>query len=522
MLATVLFYAPISLFGVWRWTYWLTRKTVSKLYRPRHTVWPRGKKRLSVSVITPVYNENERLFKQAIESWIANGVKEIIAVVDKSNVRIIAEFERRYFQHPRVHCRLVVTPKAGKRAALCDGISRATGDLLALVDSDTVWGEGVVEKALPHFLDRAIGGITVAQRISNPDTISNVLFDILLWTRYSEEVPFLLGVGRVFNTLSGRTAIYRREALLNKNHDNLHALRHEFFFATRAISGDDKRLTHLILEQGWQIGYAQGATVYTEGLNTMATFWKQRLRWTRNSWRADLRAISRGWVLKHPALAVFMIDRFIQPFFMLIGPVALVLLIVNRLWLGAAILVFWWLVSRTIRLFEYFKAHPRRLVYLPAYIIYNYLNALVKIYALVTIVEHTWATRWHKTRLQGQTLSSYLLKAGGAMAIIVFLVTVYGFLNRASLETAANIPTPVAVAAMEIEEANSNLLAIKGEVLPPPKIVLPTKVQHYIVQTGDTMSGLSKRLGIPINQLKKLNGIDDSDLIFSGQEILYY
>src|SRR5204862_4311574 len=131
------------------------------------------------------------------------------------------------------------------------GIEMASGDLIALVDSDTIWDDHVTEKVVPFFEKPTMGGVTVAQRISNPHSIGNVLFDILLWTRYREEVPFLLGVGKVFNTLSGRTAFYRRQALLDPEFNNMHDLRHEWFLGSRAVSGDDKRLSHLVIRQGW-------------------------------------------------------------------------------------------------------------------------------------------------------------------------------------------------------------------------------------------------------------------------------
>ena len=289
-----LLYIPLSVIGLWRWSYWLIRRLGAASYRPDLPWRPTSAPRLSVSVVTPVYNEDPDLFDKAVRSWQRNGVDEIIAVIDKSNVQHIVRCQRDYVDDhtSKTRFRLVVTPKPGKRAALCDGIELATGELIALVDSDTVWADDVLRRTVPYFANGAIGGATVAQRISNPTTVGNVLFDILLWTRYREEVPFLLGVGRVFNTLSGRTAFYRREALLNPDHDNMHALRHEFFMGARAVSGDDKRLSHLIIRQGWETAYVLDTCVYTPGLGSLGAFLKQRLRWTRNSWRADLKAVA--------------------------------------------------------------------------------------------------------------------------------------------------------------------------------------------------------------------------------------
>ncbi|HEX5796855.1 MAG TPA: glycosyltransferase [Candidatus Saccharimonadales bacterium] len=524
MLKTLLIYLPLSIIGLWRWTFWLIRVAGARMYRPRYTRWPHGKAKLSVSVVTPVYNEDEKLFKMAVDSWINNGVNEIIAVIDKANKKLITDFHRRYGKVPQVKTKLIVTPKKGKRAALCDGIMHAKGDIIVLADSDTIWDKDVVRNTLPHFLDEGIGGATVTQRISNPHTLSNVLFDILLWTRYKEEVPFMLGLGRVFNTLSGRTAFYRREALLNDEYDNLHDLRHEKFFRTRGVSGDDKRLTHLILEQGWHISFVNNATVYTAGLNNMKSFLKQRLRWVRNSWRADLRALKRGWVMQHPVLAIHMIDRFIQPFFMLLGPVAFVTAIIIQQWPVAIILGLWWLISRLIRLFGYFRLYPRRLVYLPAYIIYSYINALTKIYALATLLEQGWVTRWHKSRMKKHILRKVTTPMVGMAALVLLLTGLLNFVKQVNVESGASLDIPPAVNAAEFSFDEQELVFIGIPTQPelPNGAVLPTEVKTYVIRPGDTINSLSAKFGMSIPDIKRLNGISDPDKISAGQTILYY
>lgn len=519
---TLLIYLPLSAIGVWRWSYWIVRRAAAATYKPEYDAWPDMVDKPSVSVVTPVYNEDPDVFEQALQSWIKNGATEIVAVIDKTNTHQILDFDKRYVPRKDVRCTLVVTPKPGKRAALCDGIVRAQGDIIALVDSDTIWGDAVLEKALPYFLNERVGGVTVAQRIQNPRTTSDMLFDILLWTRYKEEVPFLLVVGKAFNTLSGRTAFYRKKAILNPDYDNVHALRHELFLGTRGISGDDKRLTHLILQQGWLVQYALGATVLTPGLGNMKKFMKQRLRWTRNSWRADLRAVGSGWVWQHPALALFMIDRFMQPFFMLIGPVTCVIAVVAHDWLSVGILVAWWFFSRTVRLFGYFREKPKRLVYLPAYIVYTYVNAIIKIYALATIVEHSWATRWHKARLHKKSARKILTIGLGSLAVMLFLSSVYVFVMKIIDETGATIKTPIAV---EPSEFNSSLSFVSDSPnIPnlPPNAVLPTEVKVYTVQPGETLSGISVKIGMSVDLIKKINSLTSVNKINPGQTLLYY
>ncbi len=523
MLDVLLVYVPLTIIGLWRWSYWLVRAIGASLYR-RQTkpLLIRGQK-FTTSVVTPVYNEDPKIFRAALDSWIANGVDEIIAVIDKTNARLIVEFERHYVRGDhKTKCRLIVTPKPGKRAALCDGISRSKGDLIALADSDTSWSKNVVSEAAAQFNNPAIGGVTVPQRISNPKTTSNVLFDIMLWDRYHTEVPFLLAVGGVFNTLSGRTALYRRDTLLNSMYDNLHHLRHEFFLGTRGISGDDKRLTHLILEQGWKVGFASGASVYTTGLSRMPIFLKQRLRWIRNSWRAEFRAMKRGWVWRFPVLAYFIIDRFFLPFFMLLGPVALVVLVANHRWLLAGILIGWWVISRFIKLYGYFRRHPKRLIYLPAYIIYSYVNALLKIYAIATIVEHNWVTRWHKSRNRKSFLRKTVLAGSGTAAIVLVVFGTFAYANRLAKSAALSVSRPAAVSQGEFKAPAELAAKSSPSASTPSGAVFPDEVKIYIAKPGDTLSSIGDSFGISYQTLKKLNGIIDPDKINPGQKIFYY
>ncbi len=519
----LLAYIPISIIGMWRWTFWVIRRVAAAMYRPNVGTWPKGTPRPTVTIVTPVYNEDPAFFEQALQSWVKNGVDEIIAVIDKTNTHLIVDFEHRYVRNKslKTKCKLIVQPTKGKRAGLCDGIGQAKGDLIALVDSDTIWDDDVLEKTLPYFLNKQIGGATLTQRVKDPDNMATVIFDMMLWSRYQEEIPSLLGVGKAFNTLSGRTAFYRREAIFAEDHDNVHNLRHEFFLGTRSISGDDKRLTHLILEQGWHVAYVVGPKVSTSGMRSLRQFLKQRLRWTRNSWRGDLRAIGRGWIWRHPALAIFRIDSFVQPFVMLIGPVVFTFAIVKHDWVFAGILLAWWLLSRTIKLFGYFRAHPGRVIYLPAYILMAYVNAIIKIYALATLVEHSWATRW--TRVQTKKLMRKAYTVGsGVVVLALFFAGVIAFVSYSRQRAAANVAVqaPVETAAF----TNDIDFASKAPLVPvvPPNAVMAGGVKQYIVVRGDTLTELANRFGVTVQEIKKLNGMRDPDLLEVGQVLIYY
>ena len=86
------FYLPLGIIGFWRWGTWLVRKLVSTFYKPSRQAY-----QASVSVVTPVYNEDPEVFRQALASWRANSPLEIIAVIDHTDKRCIEKFEE--FSH---------------------------------------------------------------------------------------------------------------------------------------------------------------------------------------------------------------------------------------------------------------------------------------------------------------------------------------------------------------------------------------------------------------------------------------
>ena len=67
LLKNLLLYVPLSLIGVWRWTYWIVRRVMAATYRPKFDKWPDDQPRPTVSVVTPVYNEDPATFEEAMQ-----------------------------------------------------------------------------------------------------------------------------------------------------------------------------------------------------------------------------------------------------------------------------------------------------------------------------------------------------------------------------------------------------------------------------------------------------------------------
>jgi len=418
--AILLFYLPLGVIGAWRWGVWLFRRLVTLLYRPINKPYNAG-----VSVITPVYNENPEVFRQALQSWQANDPQEIIAVIDHTDTRCIQEF--REFAKQYSEAKLIITEIPGKRPALADGIKAAKGKIVALVDSDTIWEESLLDKALPPFSDPQVGGIATRQNVLEPKTMAQRIFDIQLDLRYLHEVPFLAAKSDALTCLSGRTALYRSEAILPFVDDMVN----ETFMGKPCIGGDDKRLTYLIEAAGWKARYQRSAQVYTPGATKLSTLFKQRTRWSRNTWRADLRALWQGWGWKHPFLAFHLVDRMICPFTLTLSLAYFLVSLFSKMWLPVAILLVWYVLSRGVKILPHLLRRPADVVLLPAYVFVNFATAIIRIYSLLTLNHQDWITRRDNLRAPRTGRHNLVLARAGTLAIIASLCLITAYFRGA-------------------------------------------------------------------------------------------
>ena len=373
---------PIGALGAWRWLMWLAKRVPALFYRPIQNDFD-----CTATIVTPVYMEDPRLFRLAIESWIANRPDRIIAVVDVTDQACMA-IAREYDEID-----VIPTDVPGKRPALALGVDATKTDLVVLVDSDVIWEPDVLRKIKMPFADPQIGGVGTRQNMYPTDgarpTLWERIADIYLDIRYADEVPATTRWGRAVSCLSGRTAAYRTRPLQRLRE----AFLSETFLGTLCMSGDDKRYTCLILQLGYRTWNQLDARVYSTFKPDFKGFVNQRIRWSRNSFRSDLRALWQGWVWRHPYLALMLVDKTVAPFTLLLGPVVLAVSAAVGHWRLVAALLAWWLISRTVKILPHLRRRPADLLIVPIFIGVTYYMSLIKTYALCTLTQHKWLTR---------------------------------------------------------------------------------------------------------------------------------
>jgi cellulose synthase/poly-beta-1,6-N-acetylglucosamine synthase-like glycosyltransferase len=412
-------YLPLGAIGFWRWSVWLFKKSTSFLYKPKI---PSDDIHLhKYSIITPVYNEDPKTFDQAIRSWIRNEPDEIIGVIDQTDNRCIEVFQS--IAKDYTFMKLIIATKPGKRPALAEGIKEARNKIVALVDSDTIWAENIRKSILVPFDDPLIGGVTTRQHPIERRTLWQKITDIFWDMRNYYDLPAQTAMGQALSCLSGRTSLYRKDIIT----EDLDIFLNEIVLGRKKESGEDKCLTRIVQSKGWKTYYQSNAVIYSYAAPDFKTFWSQRLRWSRNSHNSDLISLWEGWAWKHPFLAFHIIDRFISIFTLFFGPIFFgIALYLNHYILAVSILLLW-MIGRGIKILPHLKRHPKDIILLPVYVIINFMIAIIKLYALVTIRDQKWIRSKNRKSVTStfKKIKNFILTSeiiGSLVFIIIFIV----------------------------------------------------------------------------------------------------
>ncbi|OZV83201.1 glycosyl transferase family 2 [Micromonospora echinospora] len=421
-----------ALFMIMIWALWLMRVVLASSYKPWTAPYA-----TTTSVIIPVVDEPEELFRSVLDRILEQRPTEVIVVINGPRnatlEKICAE----------VGVRWAWTEIAGKRNALQVGVGMATGDIAVLVDSDTIWTRGTLPELIKPFRDPRVGGVTTRQRILNPErTVLTRWADWLENVRNEYSMPAMSVLGTV-GCLPGRTIAFRRFILVRC----MERFMSERFLGVFLEVSDDRTLTNYTLQAGFRTVFQSTSLVYTDAPLELRKLVKQQYRWARGSQYNTLRMF--GWMVRRaPVLAVFYAADILVPF-VLVGSyfawaysllVGDTVNVYDELRLPGS-LVGWQLVltilglsammtalSLMIRFARHFAFRPRDLAYLPAFMMINtFVLMPVRVLGFFRLAHNAgWGTRAGGFQGERQrnplVLVPYLL--GGAMLVTSVMIGV--------------------------------------------------------------------------------------------------
>ncbi len=226
-----------------------------------------------ISVIIPAYNENVVVLK-TVETVLASRYPsfDVTVVDDGSKDNTFALLHKQYHDHPRVQ--VFTKTNGGKATALNYGIERTSGEIVVVIDADTIFdAEALNELAYYFAKDPEVGGVAGNVKVGN---MINLLtrwqaIEYITSQNFDRRAFELLGA---ITVVPGAIGAFRREALNEVGG-----------FASDTLA-EDTDLTMRMSRAGWKVRYAERAKAWTEAPERIRPFVKQRFRWTFGTMQA--------------------------------------------------------------------------------------------------------------------------------------------------------------------------------------------------------------------------------------------
>ncbi|MCC6771363.1 MAG: glycosyltransferase [Gemmatimonadaceae bacterium] len=262
-----------------------------------------------VSVLVPAYNEGE-IIARTIRSVLAQQYPSLeLLIIDDGSTDDTSDHARHASSDARL--RVLRQPNGGKAAALNYGIAEAQGDVIVVIDADTLLDPDAILHLVRPLADVRVGAVAGNAKVGNR---------VNLVTRW-QAVEYVTSQNldrRAFVTLNcitvvpGAIGAWRRSAI-------------------QAVGGfqrdtmaEDQDLTLTLLRHGHRIALADRAIARTEAPETLGALLTQRFRWSFGTLQCAWK--HRDALLRRDAGALGMIGLpnilLFQLFFPLLAPAA--------------------------------------------------------------------------------------------------------------------------------------------------------------------------------------------------------
>jgi hyaluronan synthase len=394
------------------WVIWSLKVVLSWRYLP----W-RAPHEVSASVVIPVVDEPLDLFRDVLRRIVGQSPDEVIVVINGRRNPGLEEVCTEFA--PAVQW--TWTPVPGKRNAVQVGVQAAVGDVVVLVDSDTVWTDDTLAELVKPFADPRVGGVTTRQRILDPGrSFLTRWCDWMENSRALYAMPAQSVLGSV-GCLPGRTIAFRRSVLL----DSMEEFMTQQFLGVFLEVSDDRTLTNLALKRGYRTVYQSTSLVLTDAPTRLGKLRRQQLRWSRGSQYNTLRMMP--WMVRHsPLLAFFFAADIVLPYLLLAVVVSWTIRLVTgtgeNLYLGllhphgrteaiAAIVVLTVLLSTlsmALRQLRHIEERPIDLALMPLYTLFSSLFLMpLRMYGFLRLGHvGSWGTRAHAYSAEQESATS--------------------------------------------------------------------------------------------------------------------
>jgi cellulose synthase/poly-beta-1,6-N-acetylglucosamine synthase-like glycosyltransferase/peptidoglycan/xylan/chitin deacetylase (PgdA/CDA1 family) len=347
-----------------------------------------------VSVVVPAYNESE-VIAATVRSLDASDYPEfeVIVVDDGSEDATGAIVEGLGLDRVRV----LREPNMGKAAALNQGVTAATHEILVTVDADTVFEPATMRRLVQPFAESRVGAVAGNTKVGNRRGLLG------RW----QHIDYVMGFNldrRMYDvldcmpTVPGAVGAFRREALEAVGG-----------FSSSTLA-EDTDVTIALGRGGWRVAYVEDARAFTEAPGTLAALWRQRYRWSYGTlqavWKHRRALLSRqGGRIGRVGIPYLLLFQVLLP---LLAPLIDVFAIYGIVFLDPLPIIAFWagfnLLLLVLALFAFRLDHesPRVLWAMPLQqLVYRQLMYLVVIQSVISAARGV-RLRWQHVERTGE------------------------------------------------------------------------------------------------------------------------
>jgi len=222
----------------------------------------------TVTLLIPAHNEQATLAKTLLSLKHVRGPLVQVLVAENGSTDATIEVARNAaVTMPELPIEVLELGSIGKANALNACLGQSRGDIIVVLDADTIINADFIERIIPHFDNSDVGAVAGNVKVGNRNR--------LLPRLQSLEYVMSLAVDRraqamlnVVSVVPGAAGAFRKDALVRVGG-----------WPARTLT-EDTDLTVALLSAGWQVPYEATAISWTEAPETVSDVMKQRRRWS--------------------------------------------------------------------------------------------------------------------------------------------------------------------------------------------------------------------------------------------------
>jgi len=273
-----------------------------------------------ITILIPAYNE-EKVIEITIESVInADYPKKEIIVIDDGSTDRTLEIASRY----KDQVKILHKENGGKASALNYGLVFTTGEIISIIDADTIIGRQALKQIAKGFSNPKVAAVAGNIKIRNK----------MNWLTWCQALDYLTGIQimrRALDYFGAITIVPGALGAFNKKRLE------EAGAYDKGTIVEDFDATMKVLKSGLVVQASSTALAFTQAPQTLRDFYNQRKRW----YRGNLQVLTRhSDALTNPRFGA--LQRFAYP-----------LMIIHMLIIPATSIMVWGFAAYNVIIGQY-------------------------------------------------------------------------------------------------------------------------------------------------------------------------